>query len=83
LVGSSGFSLSLPSMSQLKPTREWQEKACLLTCLFLLATYGYWGQTARQLLPVPVVMISIDGPKPDYVLQADKHGLKIPHLPRL
>ena len=54
----------------------------MLICLFLLAAYGYRGQTARQLLQVPVVMISIDGLKPDYVLQADKHGLKIPHLRR-
>jgi predicted AlkP superfamily pyrophosphatase or phosphodiesterase len=28
----------------------------------------------------PVVLISIDGLKPEYVLQADAHGLKIPHL---
>ena len=33
--------------------------------------------------PVPVVLISIDGLKPDYVLEADKHGLKIPNLRRL
>jgi predicted AlkP superfamily pyrophosphatase or phosphodiesterase len=33
--------------------------------------------------PAPVVLISIDGLKPDYVLEADKHGLKIPHLRRL
>jgi predicted AlkP superfamily pyrophosphatase or phosphodiesterase len=33
--------------------------------------------------PVPVVLMSIDGLKPDYVLEADKHGLKIPHLRRL
>ncbi len=32
---------------------------------------------------VPVVLISIDGLKPDYVLEADKHGLKIPNLRRL
>jgi predicted AlkP superfamily pyrophosphatase or phosphodiesterase len=31
----------------------------------------------------PVVLISIDGLKPDYVLEATKHGLKIPHLRRL
>jgi predicted AlkP superfamily pyrophosphatase or phosphodiesterase len=31
----------------------------------------------------PVVLISIDGLKPDYVLEADRHGLKIPHLRRL
>lgn len=28
----------------------------------------------------PLLLISIDGMRPDYVLQADAHGLKIPHL---
>jgi predicted AlkP superfamily pyrophosphatase or phosphodiesterase len=32
---------------------------------------------------VPVVLLSIDGLKPDYVLEAGKHGLKIPSLRRL
>ena len=32
---------------------------------------------------VPVIMISIDGLMPDYVLEADKRGLKIPNLRRL
>lgn len=31
----------------------------------------------------PVVLISIDGLKPAYVLEADRYGLKIPHLRRL
>ena len=31
----------------------------------------------------PVLVISIDGMRPDYVLQADAHGLKIPHLRRI
>src|SRR5215831_2120000 len=31
----------------------------------------------------PVVLISIDGLKPDYVIEADKHGLKIPNLRRI
>ena len=31
----------------------------------------------------PVVMISVDGMKPEYVLEADKRGLKIPFLRRL
>jgi predicted AlkP superfamily pyrophosphatase or phosphodiesterase len=31
----------------------------------------------------PVVLISIDGMRPDYVLKADEHGLKIPHLRRI
>src|SRR5438270_834175 len=32
---------------------------------------------------VPVVLISIDGLKPDYILDADRHGLKIPNLRRM
>jgi predicted AlkP superfamily pyrophosphatase or phosphodiesterase len=38
---------------------------------------------AEPQLAVPVVLISIDGLKPDHVLEADKHGLKIPNLRRL
>lgn len=32
---------------------------------------------------VPVVVISIDGLRPDYVLEADRYGVKIPNLRRL
>jgi predicted AlkP superfamily pyrophosphatase or phosphodiesterase len=35
---------------------------------------------ARLACAAPVLMVSIDGMKPDYVLQADAHGLKIPYL---
>jgi predicted AlkP superfamily pyrophosphatase or phosphodiesterase len=40
------------------------------------------------LLAVPLsaqslLLISIDGMRPDYVLKADEHGLKIPHLRRI
>jgi predicted AlkP superfamily pyrophosphatase or phosphodiesterase len=38
---------------------------------------------ARAQSIVPVVLISIDGLKPDYVLEADRHGLKIPNLRRM
>jgi predicted AlkP superfamily pyrophosphatase or phosphodiesterase len=37
------------------------------------------AQNAR----VPIVLLSIDGLKPDYVLEADRHGLKVPNLRRL
>ncbi len=37
------------------------------------------AQAAR----VPVILLSIDGLKPDYVLEADQHRLKVPHLRRL
>ena len=43
-----------------------------LVCLLLPA--GAWA--------APVLMISIDGMRPDYVTQADRYGLKIPTLRR-
>jgi predicted AlkP superfamily pyrophosphatase or phosphodiesterase len=32
---------------------------------------------------VPVVLISVDGLKPDYITEADRHGLKVPSLRRM
>jgi predicted AlkP superfamily pyrophosphatase or phosphodiesterase len=46
--------------------------AVVLACL--LFPLGAWAE--------PVLMISIDGLRPDYVTQADSHGLKIPTLRR-
>ena len=37
---------------------------------------------SAQTAYTPVVLISIDGLKPDYILEADKHGLKIPNFRR-
>jgi hypothetical protein len=42
-------------------------------------TVGTPAQPSR----VPLVLMSIDGLKPDYVLEADRHGLKVPNLRRL
>jgi hypothetical protein len=36
-----------------------------------------------QVARVPVILLSIDGLKPDYVLDADRHGLKVANLRRL
>lgn len=38
---------------------------------------------ALPLAAQPLVVISIDGMRPDYVLKADEHKLKIPHLRRI
>lgn len=48
-----------------------------LSLLLLLIVASPWA-SGRALL-----LISVDGLKPDYVLQADAHGLKIPHLRRI
>lgn len=52
-------------------------------CLVLILAIPF-RQASTQTKPfVPVVLISIDGLKPDYVLEADKHKLKLPNLRRL
>lgn len=40
-----------------------------------------WGQTQGKASPV-LVVISVDGLRPDYVTAADAHGLKVPNLRR-
>jgi predicted AlkP superfamily pyrophosphatase or phosphodiesterase len=44
----------------------------------LLLAAGAWAQQAPQLL----VMISVDGLRPDYITAADVHGVKAPNLRR-
>jgi predicted AlkP superfamily pyrophosphatase or phosphodiesterase len=53
----------------------------LLGCL-LLANVGFARAQTGSNSHAPVVLISIDGMKPEYVLEADAHGLKIPNLRR-
>jgi predicted AlkP superfamily pyrophosphatase or phosphodiesterase len=55
----------------------------MLNCFLLLASTFLFQASAQQKPYIPVVLISIDGLKPDYVLEADKHGLRIPNLRRL
>jgi predicted AlkP superfamily pyrophosphatase or phosphodiesterase len=50
--------------------------SCLCAAILLLAA------CLPALAASPVLMISIDGLKPEYVTQADAHGLKIPVLRR-
>ncbi len=53
----------------------------VLLSLFLMGLS--WPGLAQKTLSRPVLVISVDGLMPDYVLQADKYHLKIPHLRRL
>jgi len=50
------------------------------TCTALAAWLSVAALAAQQ--PAPVVLISIDGMKPEYVTQAAQHGLKLPVLRR-
>src|SRR5215471_8020240 len=38
---------------------------------------------AQQQTPPTLIMISIDGMKPEYVTHADQHGAKVPNLRRM
>ena len=61
--------------------RSWSVFAlCIASfgCNFFLA--ACFAQEAKP--RTPVVLVSIDGLKPEYVLGADAHGLKIPNLRR-
>jgi predicted AlkP superfamily pyrophosphatase or phosphodiesterase len=46
--------------------------------VFLFAAYGLAHEQAPPLL----VMISVDGMRPDYITEADAHGAKVPNLRR-
>ena len=53
-----------------------------LSAMLPFVVVAWLCAAAQRHTPAPVVLISIDGLKPEYVLEADKHGLKIPHLRR-
>ncbi|MBS1791038.1 MAG: alkaline phosphatase family protein [Acidobacteria bacterium] len=50
--------------------------------LFALLLSLLLSASAQRRSVVPVVLISIDGLKPDYVLEADRHRLRLPNLRR-
>jgi predicted AlkP superfamily pyrophosphatase or phosphodiesterase len=54
---------------------------CIAAACGLFFPYSAAAQDQPQ--RTPVILISIDGLKPEYVLDADAHGLKIPNLRRL
>jgi predicted AlkP superfamily pyrophosphatase or phosphodiesterase len=53
---------------------------CFSSCCQLFSSAMALGQERTP--RTPVILISIDGLKPEYVLGADAHGLKIPNLRR-
>ncbi|MFY9572731.1 MAG: ectonucleotide pyrophosphatase/phosphodiesterase [Blastocatellia bacterium] len=55
-------------------------KIIVASLLLTLITPMWIDLNAQNPAAVPLVLISIDGLKPDYVLEAGKHGLKIPNL---
>jgi predicted AlkP superfamily pyrophosphatase or phosphodiesterase len=50
----------------------------ILLVLFVVTPFCNAATTSKPL--PPVLMISVDGMRPDYITQADSHGLKVPVL---
>jgi arylsulfatase A-like enzyme len=44
---------------------------------------GLMAAAAKPVRPVSLVLVSVDGLRPDYVLEADRYGLAVPNLRRL
>jgi predicted AlkP superfamily pyrophosphatase or phosphodiesterase len=55
-------------------------RSCLARRLHLLVALVLATAGAGCALAAPVLMISIDGMKPEYVTEADAHGLRVPFL---
>lgn len=69
---------SSPSSHFSFPDGLLMKQKLVLLCLLLLTT-----TLLAQPRGTPVVLISIDGLKPDYILEADKYQLKIPNLRKM
>src|SRR5271169_3615262 len=62
---------------------SWRRTIAVL-CVFGLAAVFFFAVNARpqQQAPLLLVMISVDGMRPDYITEADAHGEKVPNLRR-
>ncbi len=58
------------------PVRHFVRRFLVLPLLFVVSAIIF----ALGARAAPVLMISIDGLKPEYITQADAHGMKIPFL---
>jgi predicted AlkP superfamily pyrophosphatase or phosphodiesterase len=59
-------------------------RACAVFCILGLAVVCLFAVNtpAQQQAPPLLVMISVDGMRPDYITEADAHGAKVPNLRR-
>src|SRR5215470_11759799 len=53
-----------------------------LTALVLVLFLGAWARAQDKTSPA-LVMVSVDGMKPEYVTQAEQHGAKVPNLRKM
>ena len=75
---------SLGLLNEIGPMFRFPRAALFLVVLALGVAGPAIDYSARaQGAHLPVVLVSIDGLKPDYVLEADRHGLEVPNLRRL
>jgi predicted AlkP superfamily pyrophosphatase or phosphodiesterase len=59
-------------------------RTCAVFCILGFAVVCFFAVStlAQQQAPPLLVMISVDGMRPDYITEADAHGAKVPNLRR-
>ena len=69
--------------SRSSPISSWRRTIAVF-CVFGFAAIFLFAANvkAQQQAPPLLVMISVDGMRPDYITQADSHGAKVPNLRR-
>src|SRR5579863_3841410 len=76
------WSILLHTMNNSLNELRWNSRQLIAFCWFaVLLLYAATGMAQEQAPPL-LVMISVDGMRPDYITEADAHGAKIPNLRR-
>ncbi len=70
----------------MKISMKYRNRASLRQAILFLSLAGIFllasGALSQQQAPPLLVMISVDGMRPDYITEADAHGAKVPNLRR-
>src|SRR5215475_8530717 len=73
---------TIPIQIRMRPLRPWLPRfwTVLALALFLSA---YLNAQQQDKTPPALVLVSVDGMKPEYVTQAEQKGAKVPNLRRM
>src|ERR1700688_986815 len=72
----------LHTMENFKSSRIFRLRQLILLLGFAAVFFFAANGLAQEQAPPLLVMISVDGMRPDYITEADAHGAKVPNLRR-
>ena len=76
------WSMLLHTMNNSWNGARWNSRRLIAFCWFAVLLLHAATGLAQEQAPPLLVMISVDGMRPDYITEADAHGAKIPNLRR-